>query len=111
MSKDLGVQLFSVREHPGDELGDTLPKIAAIGYTHIEPYDILSDPDALARAMAGSGLKASATHASIQGPRRDDIIASARKLGIGTVIVPWVEPATYDDAHRVEKLAADINDA
>jgi sugar phosphate isomerase/epimerase len=111
MSEDLGVQLFSVREHLGGELGDTLSKIAAIGYTHIEPYDILSDPDALARAMAGSGLKASATHASIQGPRRDDIIASARKLGIGTVIVPWVEPATYDDAHQVEKLAADINDA
>ncbi|MEV6845131.1 sugar phosphate isomerase/epimerase [Actinoplanes sp. NPDC051411] len=111
MSEDLGVQLFSVREHLGAELGDTLSKIAAIGYTHIEPYDILTDPDALARAMAESGLKASATHASIQGPRRDDIIASARKLGIGTVIVPWVEPATYDDEKQVEKLAADINDA
>jgi sugar phosphate isomerase/epimerase len=111
MSEDLGVQLFSVREHLGDELGETLSRIAAIGYTHIEPYDILTDPDALARAMADSGLKAAATHASIQGPRRDDIIASAGRLGIGTVIVPWVEPATFDDEPAVEKLAADINAA
>jgi sugar phosphate isomerase/epimerase len=111
MSQDLGVQLFSVRDHLGDELGDTLSKIAAIGYTHIEPYDILTDPDALARAMADSGLKAAATHASIQGPRRDEIIASAKQLGIGTVIVPWVEPSTFDDEGKVDALAADINDA
>jgi sugar phosphate isomerase/epimerase len=111
MSENLGVQLFSVREHLGDELGETLSKIAAIGYTHIEPYDILSDPDALARAMSDSGLTASATHAGIQGPRRDEIIASATKLGIGTVIVPWVEPSTFDDPAAVEKLASDINAA
>jgi sugar phosphate isomerase/epimerase len=111
MSEDLGVQLFSVREHLGDELGETLTKIAAIGYTHIEPYDILTDPDALARAMADSGLRASATHASVQGPRRDEIIASARKLGIGTVIVPWVDPSTFDDGEAVKTLAAEINAA
>jgi sugar phosphate isomerase/epimerase len=111
MSEDLGVQLFSVREHLGDELAETLSKIAAIGYTHIEPYDILSDPDALARSLAESGLRAAATHASVQGPRRDDILASAKRLGIGTVIVPWVEPSTFDDPQQVDKLADDINEA
>ena len=108
---DLGVQLYSVREHLGDELSGTLARLAEIGYTHVEPYDILTDPPALTAAMTASGLGAVATHASIQGPRRDDILAAARLLGIGTVIVPWVEPTTFATREGVEELAAHVNEA
>lgn len=108
---DLGVQLYSVREYLGDEMTHTLTRLAEIGYTHVEPYDILTDPAALSRALAVSGLQAVATHARIEGPDRERIVASARRLGIGTVIVPWVEPDTFASRDGVEMLAARINDA
>ena len=108
---DLGVQLYSVREHLGDEVTRTLTRLAEIGYTHVEPFDILTDPAALNRALAVSGLRAVATHARIDGPDRERIVATARRLGIGTVIVPWVEPDTFASRDGVERLAAGINDA
>jgi sugar phosphate isomerase/epimerase len=110
--KQLGVQLYSVREDLGpDDLEGTLALLAEMGFTHVEPYDILSYTKALKAAMDASGLVATTTHANIVELDRDAIIAAAKELGIDTVLVPWVEPETIADRAGVEKLAAGINEA
>ena len=114
MTAQLGVQLYSVREDLGaDVLGDTLKRLAAMGFTHVEPYDILSGTDALRSAMRDAGLAARTAHANIVDPKldRDAIVAAARQLGIDTVIVPWAEPDSIAKRAGVEALAAAINDA
>jgi sugar phosphate isomerase/epimerase len=108
----LGLQLYSVRDDIGpDRLDDTLARLAAMGFTHVEPYDILTDPEGLAAALRRSGLHAATAHANVVTLDRNAILDAAQQLGIGTVIVPWVEPTSIADRAGVERLAAAVNDA
>lgn len=114
MTAQLGVQLFSVRDDLGaDVLGDTLKRLAGMGFTHVEPYDILGYTDALDTAVRDAGLLARTAHSNIVDPKldRDAIVAAARQLGVDTIIVPWVEPDTITTRAGVEALATAINDA
>jgi sugar phosphate isomerase/epimerase len=114
LTAQLGVQLFSVRDDLGaDVLGATLKRLAGMGFTHVEPYDILGCTDALQAAMRDAGLVASTAHSNIVDPKldRDAIVAAAKQLGIDTIIVPWVEPGTIATRAGVAALAAAINDA
>jgi sugar phosphate isomerase/epimerase len=105
----LGVQLYSVREHLGGELPETLRRLAAFGYTHVEPYDIVSDPHGLAAAIAAAGLVATTAHAKITELGRDAVLPAAEALGIRTVVVPFVPPTTFASRDGVLGLAERIN--
>jgi len=107
----LGVQLYSVRDDLGPKLTDTLQRLAAMGFTYAEPYDILSDTAGLKTALENSGLVASTAHAKITELDRDRVLDAASDLGVGSVIVPWVDPASIATLHGVERLAESINDA
>jgi sugar phosphate isomerase/epimerase len=108
----LGVQLYSVREDIAPEqLDDTLARLAAMGFTHVEPYRILENTAALRSAMAASGLHAVTAHSNIIDLDREAVIAAAAELGIGTIIIPWVEPSSITDRVGVESLASRINEA
>jgi sugar phosphate isomerase/epimerase len=108
----LGIQLYSVRDDIGPErLEDTLGRLAALGFTHAEPYDVLTDTDGLEAALRRSGLSASTTHANIVALDRNAVLDAAEQLGIGTVIVPWVEPSSIADRAGVERLAEAVNAA
>jgi sugar phosphate isomerase/epimerase len=112
MTSPLGVQLYSVRDDIGpDALPATLGRLAALGFTHVEPYDILSDTEGLAAALESSGLRAVTAHAKITELDRDTVLAAATRLGVETVIVPWVRPASIATRDGVVALAAAINEA
>ncbi len=112
MTTPLGVQLYSVRDDIGpDALPGTLDRLAGFGFTHAEPYDILSDTEGLAAALAASGLRATTAHAKITELDRDAVLDAAERLGIETVIVPFVPPASIADLAGIEAHAAAINEA
>lgn len=108
----LGVQLYSVRDDigPGD-LGRTLRRLAAMGFTHVEPYRILDDTDGLAAALDEAGLRATAAHANLVTGERDAFLAAAKRLGLDTLIVPWADPDGLRDRDGVTRLARAVNDA
>jgi sugar phosphate isomerase/epimerase len=106
----LGIQLYSVRDDIGPaQLDDTFARLVALGFTHVEPYDILSHTDVLAAALHRSGLLATTAHANIVALDETAVLNTAARLGVETVIVPWVEPESIADRAGVEKLAAAIN--
>jgi sugar phosphate isomerase/epimerase len=108
--KRLGVQLYSVRDDIGpDRLGATLERIAALGFTHIEPYRILDDTAGLRAAMDAAGLVASSAHARVTDENRDEVFDAALALGIDTVIIPWTEPEAIADRSGVVALAQSLN--
>ena len=91
-SPPLGVQLYSVRDDigPGD-LGRTLGRLAAMGFTHVEPYRILENTGELAAALDDTGLTATAAHANVVAGELDAYLVAAERLGLSTLIVPWAE--------------------
>jgi len=112
MTTPLGVQLYSVRDDIGpDALPATLARLASLGFTHVEPYDILGDTEGLAAALATSGLRATTAHSKITELDRDAVLAAATRLGVETVIVPWVRPDSIATREGVSALAAAINAA
>jgi sugar phosphate isomerase/epimerase len=109
---NLGVQLYSVRHDLSpDVLPATLTRLAAMGFTHVEPYDIITDPTALKAAADAAGLSIATAHAKITELDPDAVLAAAQELGVETVLVPWVDPASIADRTGVERLAAAVNTA
>ncbi|WP_284254633.1 sugar phosphate isomerase/epimerase family protein [Pseudolysinimonas kribbensis] len=110
-SPRVGVQLYSTKDHLGPELRGTLRRLAELGYTDVEPYDVLGQTDELAAGLAETGLEARTAHVKITDLDRDAVLAAARRLGIGTVVVPWVDKARFATADDVHALATEINEA
>jgi sugar phosphate isomerase/epimerase len=110
--RPLGIQLYSVRDDLGPgQLEGTLARLAEAGFTHAEPYDILTDPDGLRAALRNTGLRAATAHASVVRHDETAVLDAAAALGIGTVIVPWVDPGSIADRDGVRRLAARLNAA
>ncbi|MBM9510266.1 sugar phosphate isomerase/epimerase family protein [Actinacidiphila acididurans] len=108
----LGIQLYSVRDDIGpDDLDRTLTRLAAVGFTHAEPYDILGDTARLGAALANAGLRAATAHASVLRHDPAEIVDAAGTLGIGTVITPYADPAGLTDRAGVARLADALNAA
>jgi sugar phosphate isomerase/epimerase len=103
------VQLYSVREQlPLDRKG-VLKRIAAAGYGAVEPFNILADPDGLRADLDAAGLAVCSVHAVPAGEQEADVLAAARTLGAGTVIVPYLPPARFATAESIAGVASDLN--
>lgn len=107
----LSVQTYTVRDDLGPRAGETLRRLRDLGFAHVEPFDIVSDPEGLARDLDAVGLRAPTAHADILMLDRVEVVAAARRLGVETVIVPWVEPDRFRSYESIRELAREINDA
>jgi len=103
------VQLYSVREQlPADRKG-VLRRIAAAGYGAVEAVNVLSDPDGMRADLDAAGLTVCSVHAIPWGGQADGLLAAAKTLGAGTVIVPYQPPARFATAESVAGLAGELN--
>jgi sugar phosphate isomerase/epimerase len=107
----LGVQLYSLRNDLGPNLEATFHRLKKIGFTHVEPHEVLEYTAELKAGLQASGLRADTAHAKVTTPDRDDMVAAAEELGIGTLVIPWADPTYYEDRAGVAELARQINEA
>jgi sugar phosphate isomerase/epimerase len=75
---ELSVQLYSVRDAVAADLEGSLARLAAIGLTHVEPFD-LSDPTRLRAALDAGGLDAPSAHARLD----EDLDRTLEAAGYG----------------------------
>ena len=101
---DLSVQLYSVRDAAAEDLEGTLARLAAIGLTNVEPFD-LSDPRRLRAALDASGLSAPSAHSRLDGDV-DAVLEAAATVGVRTVIHPMCEAERWDDGAFADAIAA-----
>ncbi len=103
------VQLYSIRTALAEDAAGTLDRLAAIGFTQVEPFDFAARADVLEPALAQAGLSAPSGHAGLVTGDREQIFDAAERLGIGTVIEPFVGPDNWQDHDSVARTADALN--
>src|SRR4051812_12391703 len=107
----LSVQLYSVRDAFADDPSATLRRLAAIGFTQVEPYGVVENLAALRSGLPACGLTAPTAHARLLGADQPAVFAAAAELGIGVVIEPMVPAEKWQDRAGVAATASALNDA
>ena len=108
----LSVQLYSVRGALADDFDGTLARLAAYGYTQVEPFSFVTYFDDLKVGLTAHGLSAPTTHIGLLGVEDvDDILDKAIELGMQTVIVPSTDPARWQSEEGIAEIAIELNAA
>lgn len=103
----LSVQLYSIRDAVAADLPGALARLAAIGITTVEPFDLLSDPVRLREALDGAGMRAPSAHARLdEDPER--VFEAAVAVGVETVIHPYTAPERWEAASDVDAIAGEL---
>ncbi|BDZ47093.1 sugar phosphate isomerase/epimerase family protein [Naasia aerilata] len=104
-SEALSVQLYSVREALGTDLRSALERIADIGFRQVELFGFTGRAEEYASLLPQLGLTAPTAHADLLGEDSSSVFAAARRIGVGTVILPFVDPERWNERADVEALA------
>ncbi|MCS7478603.1 sugar phosphate isomerase/epimerase family protein [Umezawaea endophytica] len=105
------VQLYSVRGAFAADPNDTLGRLAAIGFTLVEPYGVLENAESLRTLLPEHGLSAPTAHARLVGVEQAPVFAVAAECGIGVVIDPYIGEEKWQDASDVAATAKALNEA
>lgn len=105
------LQLYTLRDALEKDLPGTIAKVAAIGFTQVEPYNFAEHADQLATSLADHGLTAPSGHAPLLTTNQDVIFAAARRLGIHTVIEPLHPSQHWQSLQDIHQTADALNAA
>jgi sugar phosphate isomerase/epimerase len=108
---ELSVQLYSVRDAFAADPAETLRRLAALGFTQVEPYGVVENVEALRAGLPANGLTAPTAHARLIGADQAAVFAAAAELGIGLVIDPLVKPERWQDPADIAATADALNAA
>jgi hypothetical protein len=86
---DLSLQLYSVREELIEDFPGTLARLADIGLSRVEPFDLVTHADDLGRSLITLGLSAPTAHQALDGADLDRIFDVAADLGVSNVFHPF----------------------
>lgn len=126
MTLTTSIQLFTLKAPLDTDLDGTLARVAAAGFTTVEPYDFVRRAPQLAEAFAAHGLTAPSGHAFLAStsfvnpdgsgttlpvPSPDEVFDAAETLGMGTVIDPYTEPARWESLDDIAETARLLNAA
>jgi sugar phosphate isomerase/epimerase len=105
------VQLYSLRDAIADDLDAAIARVREIGYENVEPYAFVERAADLERAFAATGLKAPSGHvAVIDATDTTPIWDAAERLGIRTVIDPFIPTDRWQTADDVKAIADRVNE-
>ena len=105
------LQLYTLRNAISEDLPGTIRKVAEIGFTQVEPYNFVATAKELGAALKENGLTAPSGHAPLLSQDQDEIFATAKELGISTVIDPYLPAEHWQNAEDIQATAAKLNAA
>jgi sugar phosphate isomerase/epimerase len=117
--KNIGIQLYTLRDALGKDAAGTLKAVAEAGYKQVEPYGFPNCQPLLDGAKA-AGLALNSSHfewGSVVSPKDaamsdfQKIVEKAKEVGLSHLVIPYLadgERRTLDD---YKKIAANANKA
>ncbi|WP_159613134.1 sugar phosphate isomerase/epimerase [Glutamicibacter sp. JC586] len=108
---DLSIQLYTLRENIAEDLASTLQRVAEIGFTQVEPYNFVARVDEYAEELTKNKLSAPTAHAPLLASDYDEVFTAANKLGISTVIDPFIPAEHWQDEQSIKATAEKLNAA
>ena len=117
------VQLYSLAEEFSADMSSSLDRLAAIGLKNVEAFDFVRRPDEIRAALDAAGLASPTGHApllsdelwtpdgSIPTPKPEVVFEAAAKIGMTTVIDPFVAPDRWQTEDGVKDIADRLNAA
>lgn len=110
-NRQYSIQLYTVRNALEADLTGTIRRLAEIGFTRAEPYGFHLNTEELNAAFTAHGITAPSGHAPLLSADQHAIFAAARKLGITTVIEPYIPPEHWATEEDIRATAKKLNDA
>jgi len=108
---DLSVQLYTVRAELATDFYGTLARLADIGLSRVEPFDLVANADNLRRSLITLGLSAPTAHQALDTGNLDRIFDVAAEMGVGTVFHPFTPAERWQTKDHVRRLAETLNRA
>ncbi|GAA1172017.1 TIM barrel protein [Nesterenkonia xinjiangensis] len=109
--RNLSIQLYTVRGSLEADPASALERLASIGFRQVEPFGLVDFADRLAEPLDRLDLSAPTAHVKLAGADLDAVFSAARRLGVGTVIDPMIDPARWTTREGVEAVAAELQEA
>lgn len=114
VKKDIGIQLWSVRDDVAKDLNKTLQELAKIGYNSIEAFGYDGkfygrDAVEFSRYCADLGLGLHSTHTGITYKNADLYAETAAKAGLEYLILPSMMGRPEATLHDYETTASEMN--
>jgi sugar phosphate isomerase/epimerase len=103
----LSVQLYTVREALQADLPGTLARLAELGFTQVEAFNIMG-LEGLAEGLAGAGLTTPTAHQRFAAEEQEPIFEKAAALGIRTLIDPHIADERWTSADSIKQIVDDL---
>ncbi len=112
--KNIGVQIYSVRNELNQNFDSTLAILSEIGFTNIEAYGLSLDgtlfgmsPSDYKKAVEDYGMKLVSSHSEyFTSDKAPIMIEAAKEAGLEYVVIPWIPNELRSD---YEAIAENLN--
>ncbi len=117
--KDIGIQLYTLRNQLSKDTAGTLKQVAAAGYKQVELFGF-PDADAMISGAKDAGLEIRSAHFSWDSvvnptgegmPDFAKILEKAHKTGLTHLVIPYLEDKNRTTLDDYKKVAANANKA
>ncbi|GAA5130194.1 sugar phosphate isomerase/epimerase [Luteolibacter yonseiensis] len=117
--KNIGIQLYTLRDALGKDPAGTLKQVAAAGYKQVELYGF-PDADALVSGAKDAGLAINSAHFQwdcVVDPKDAElsdfarVVEKAHSLGLTELVIPYLTDGQRGGLDSYKKIAANANKA
>lgn len=108
---EISVQLYSVREALAADPAATIARLAAMGFTAVEPFGLMEHAEVLRPLLREHDLRAPSTHASLLGAEDPEaVLRTAAAMGITTIIEPYHDREAWQEESDIAATAERLNE-
>lgn len=118
--KDIGIQLYTLRNQIKEDVAGTLKAVAKAGYKQVEAYGFDGKESPMMKEAKANGLAVNSSHFAWEcvtspekskGPSFEKILEGAKKVGLTHLVIPYLHGHERNGLEGYKKIADNCNKA